>query len=217
MEKDNFYGEILLDCDPNEGTDFVEDESAFCGGASDDLRELDWTVVNGTDNFRSETEEKEIRHWDFFGNSLWPFFTAGAGMDTFGFVLFSTGLIFNLWIDVVELAKDLFEYESGREFNKLFFVICTFSRAVIVKSVWIDFVASLAGVTCSLCIDSAILSLSISSISSSSSISSMVPSSLIVMEWQRRRGKSFCSCWSWCRINETLSVKSASMISGAKK
>jgi hypothetical protein len=27
--------------------------------------------------------------------------------------------------------------------------------------------------------------------------------------------KGSCSCWSWCKINETLSVKSASIVSGA--
>jgi hypothetical protein len=26
--------------------------------------------------------------------------------------------------------------------------------------------------------------------------------------------KGSCSCWSWCKINETLSVKSASIVSG---
>jgi hypothetical protein len=56
-------GKLLLVCDPNEDTDLVEDEIPFFDGANDVLREVDGTVVNGTDNFRSETEEeKEVIH-----------------------------------------------------------------------------------------------------------------------------------------------------------
>ncbi len=160
----------------------------------DGLREL----VVGTDNFRSETF----------------FFTIEGGVGKFGFRLlrFSVGFILNLLRDVVELVNDLFEYESVFEYNKLFFILVRFSFISIDKSVWIDFVELfIGGWSFSLNIDSAILSLS----DSSSSSSSIVPSSLIVIEGRDRIMKGSCSCWSWCKINETLSVKSASIVSGA--
>lgn len=129
----------------------------------------------------------------------------------------------NLLRDVVELAN-----EVDLEFNKLFFIIVIFSftsndKSVWIdisftsnnKSVWIDFVKLLLkdnwsiNDCFSLRIDSTILS-------SSSSSSSIVPSSLMVIEGRGWVTKGCCSCWSWCKINDTLSIKSASIVSGAK-
>ena len=46
----------LLECEPSEGTDFVDDESSFFGG----LRKADGTANNGADNFRSGTKEEDV-------------------------------------------------------------------------------------------------------------------------------------------------------------
>ncbi len=80
------------------------------------------------------------------------------------------------------------------------------------KSVWINFV-ELIGIKTEEADEWRVLSICSSTVDSTTLSSSSVSSSLIVTDEERL---FICSsCWSWRKINDTLSVKSASIVSEA--
>ena len=130
------------------------------------------------------------------------------------------GILNRLWrVVTFDLSiADLFALKSGT----LFITVNVLSLMSNDKSVWTHFdessIDNARPMICirSLILDSAILSLSQSSVVSASSSSLVLPS-LIVNDPRGWRKEDFSSCCSWWRINETLSVKSASMGSTAER
>jgi hypothetical protein len=104
--------------------DFVEfglviDGRPGFGGINDPRRKVVVGFIDGVDDFLSRAKDNKNKDFDEFKRFILElFFATETGVGILGFLLLL--FIGNLLIDVVELAKDLFDDASDLEFNKLF-------------------------------------------------------------------------------------------------